>query len=91
MTINILFFGACREAADGVAEISFDLATMSCSGETPGNPDVISVWQSLAGRYPVLARFNGNVLFAVNEEYARGDKLLVAGDTLAIFPPVSGG
>jgi molybdopterin converting factor small subunit len=91
MTINILFFGACREAADGVAEISLDLASLSRGGETPGNPDVLSVWQSLAGRYPALARFNGNVLFAVNEEYARGDKLLVAGDTLAIFPPVSGG
>lgn len=91
MTINILFFGACREAADGAAEISLDLTSLPVESETSGNSDVIFVWRSLVGRYPALTRFDGNVLFAVNEEYARGDRQLAEGDILAIFPPVSGG
>ena len=32
-----------------------------------------------------------SLLVAVNEEYCRPDRPLEEGDTLAIFPPVSGG
>jgi len=32
-----------------------------------------------------------SLLIAVNEEYCRPDRPLEEGDTLAIFPPVSGG
>jgi molybdopterin converting factor subunit 1 len=38
-----------------------------------------------------LAARKGALLYAVNEEYARPDTVLVEGDVLAIFPPVSGG
>jgi len=82
MTINLLLFGACREAASGQSEMRLDLAAAA---------DVQTAWQLLVGRHPALSRFSANVLFAVNEEYAGGDHRLDDGDTLAVFPPVSGG
>lgn len=82
MTINLLFFGACREAATGESEIAFELS---------GPATVGAVWQTLVERHPALDRFGSTILFAVNEEYARPEQLLADGDTLAIFPPVSGG
>ncbi|MEY3284232.1 MAG: MoaD/ThiS family protein [Acidobacteriota bacterium] len=82
MTINLLFFGACREAATGQSETALELASPV---------DVRTVWQSLVEQHPGLGRFETSILFAINEEYARPDQLLADGDTLAIFPPVSGG
>lgn len=82
MTIQVLLFGACREAASGTGEMSLDLVDSAT---------VATVWADLSQRYPGLARFKGNVLFAVNEEYAQPEKTLAHGDILAIFPPVSGG
>ncbi len=82
MKITLLFFGACREAATGESELTLEL---------PGPADVGTVWQLLVARHPALDRFGRTILFAVNEEYARPDQPLADGDTLAIFPPVSGG
>lgn len=82
MTINLLFFGACREAANGTPEMKLAV--------TPP-VDVQTVWRSLVAEHPALGRFNQSILFAVNEEYARPGQILADGDTLAIFPPVSGG
>jgi sulfur-carrier protein len=79
--INLLLFGACREAA-GVSEFS-------CEIDTPVN--VTTAWSEIKQRYPNLERFDRSVLFAVNEDHARREDPLRDGDTLAIFPPVSGG
>jgi len=38
-----------------------------------------------------LSEKKETLLIAVNEEYCRMDRTLEEGDTLAIFPPVSGG
>ena len=38
-----------------------------------------------------LAAVEKNLLFAVNQEYCSQDTVLSDGDTLAIFPSVSGG
>jgi molybdopterin synthase catalytic subunit len=45
-------------------------------------------------KYPDLRRFGRSLLFAVNQEYVQGDlgdRVVRAGDELALFPPVSGG
>ncbi len=81
MKIHVLLFGACREAA-GAEE-------MVCEIEEPA--DVAAAWAALKGRVPALAGFEKSALFAVNEEHARATDALRDGDTLAVFPPVSGG
>ncbi len=79
--INVLLFGACRETA-GAGELSFRLNAPV---------DVASAWSEIKRQYPDLGRFERSALFAVNEEHARKDQPLEDGDTLAVFPPVSGG
>lgn len=81
ITISVLLFGACRETA-GVGELSCELAS-------PAN--AASAWGELKRRFPALDGFERNALVAINEEHARMDQRLNDGDTLAIFPPVSGG
>jgi molybdopterin converting factor subunit 1 len=81
MRIKVLFFGACREAA-GSGE-------WECELEEP--TDVALAFAAVKQRFPQLERFERSALFAVNEEHARKDQALHGGDTLAIFPPVSGG
>jgi molybdopterin converting factor subunit 1 len=79
--ITALLFGACREAA-GADELSCDLASPA---------DVAGAWNEIKTRFPNLEKFERSALFAVNEEHVRKDQPLEDGDTLAIFPPVSGG
>jgi len=81
MHITVLLFGACREAA-GTSEFGCKLASPA---------DVTHAFTEIKRQYPVLERFERSALFAVNEEHARPDQALHDGDTLAIFPPVSGG
>jgi molybdopterin converting factor subunit 1 len=81
MRVEVLFFGACREAA-GRGE-------WWCELDEPA--DVASAFAAVKQSFPQLARFERAALFAVNEEHARRDQALKDGDTLAIFPPVSGG
>ena len=79
--INVLLFGACREVA-GAGELNCDLTSPA---------DVAGAWNEIKSRFPNLEKFERSALFAVNEEHARKDQPLEDGDTLAIFPPVSGG
>lgn len=84
MTMTVLLFGACREAA-GTSEFRLEL---DGAGESLS---VASAFAEIKRRYPALERFERSALFAVNEEHARQQDQLRDGDTLAIFPPVSGG
>jgi molybdopterin converting factor subunit 1 len=79
--ITIFLFGACRETA-GVDELKLELAS-------PAN--AASAWAEVKKSYPALERFERSALVAVNEEHAQMDWPLRDGDTMAIFPPVSGG
>lgn len=79
--ITVLLFGACREAA-GIDQ-------MACRLDAPA--DVAAAWRTLKQKHAVLAGFERSALFAVNEEHARLDQPLRDGDTVAVFPPVSGG
>lgn len=61
--------------------------------ELPREPGdtVESVRDRLIGRYPDLAAFVPNLLYALDEEYVRPDSAVGDGATLALIPPVSGG
>lgn len=81
INITVLLFGACREAA-GVSEMHCDLAAPATAA---------TAWAAVAQRFPSLARFERSALVAINEAHAGREQSLHNGDTLAIFPPVSGG
>jgi len=79
--INVLLFGSLREVA-GAGELNCDLNAPA---------DVAGAWNEIKTRFPNLEKFERSALFAVNEEHARKEDPLEDGDTLAVFPPVSGG
>lgn len=79
--VRLLFFGAARDA---VGHDAVDVVLRS-------NTTAASALEEVLEKYPELRRFGRSLLFAVNQEYARGDRLIENGDELAVFPPVSGG
>jgi molybdopterin synthase sulfur carrier subunit len=81
INITVLLFGACREVA-GVGELRCELAITATAADA---------WEELKRRFVELERFERSVLVAVNEEHAQRNHPLNDGDTVAIFPPVSGG
>jgi molybdopterin synthase catalytic subunit len=80
--VRVLFFGAAREIA-GRDEVSLKLSAPASAK---------SAFEEILLNYPELRkRFGRSLLFAINQEYARGEREVRAGDELAVFPPVSGG
>jgi molybdopterin converting factor small subunit len=79
MKVQVLFFGATAEAI-GVREIEFSFA-----GETRAD----KAFDEILEKFPQLKQHS--LLFAVNQEYSKGDEVLNNGDELAIFTAVSGG
>jgi molybdopterin converting factor subunit 1 len=80
MTVTVLLFASYADAL-GERTIPLDLPNGSTVGE------VLRRVREMAG----AARLPGEPMVAVNEEYARADRALVAGDEVAIIPPVAGG
>ena len=81
INVRVLFFGAAR---DVVGQSEGNLALSSPANATMAFEKVLST-------YPDLRRFGRSLLFAVNQEYAPGDREVREGDELAVLPPVSGG
>ena len=80
MTVTVLLFASYAEKL-GASSLPLDLA----AGATVG--DVIRKLHGMAG----AGRLPREPLVAVNERYAKPDRVLAAGDQVAVIPPVAGG
>lgn len=80
MTVNVLLFASYADAI-GASSVAVDVD----AGATVG--DVLTRVQQLPG----ANRLPAEPLLAVNERYAKRDRVLTAGDQVAIIPPVAGG
>jgi molybdopterin synthase catalytic subunit/molybdopterin converting factor small subunit len=76
LRVRVRLFAGLRERA-GAAERELEL---------PDGAHVADVWTPLD-----LGEEPAGLLYAVNKEYALGDRLLADGDEIALIPPVSGG
>jgi molybdopterin converting factor subunit 1 len=79
--VQVLLFATVRDKV-GQSRLSLDL------------PDVATVADAkvaLCRDFPAAARNIEVAIAAVNEEFSQPDTTLADGDTLALFPPVSGG
>lgn len=86
--VHVLFFGAARDAT-GCDEAELTLRSTATTTTTARAADA---FEEILEKYPDLRRFGRSLLFAVNQEYARDpERLILDGDELAVFPPVSGG
>ena len=79
MNVKILFFGATADAA-GEREVGFSFNGPINAGEA---------LSAIQKQFPRLT--NHKLLFARNQEYIKGDELIMEGDELAVFTAVSGG
>jgi molybdopterin synthase sulfur carrier subunit len=79
--IRVLYFARLRE------QLGLDAETIDPVPATVA--DLVAQLRARGGPWPeVLA---GTVLFAVNQEMARGTTPLHDGDEVGLFPPVTGG
>ena len=81
MNVSVRLFATLRQQA-GWKEQGFDL---------PEGATVRDLVAQLDARHPELGLARRVYYAAVNEEYAKGETPLHEGDTVGIFPPVSGG
>ncbi|GMR16144.1 MAG: molybdopterin synthase sulfur carrier subunit [Gammaproteobacteria bacterium] len=77
MSITVKFFASLREQLN-IDEINITAATVST---------VEDVWNNVTHHQPLPA----NLLAAVNLEYVSLNSLVIEGDEVAFFPPVTGG
>ena len=80
MTVTVLLFASYADAL-GTSSLTLDLSPVATVS------DVLGRVQALPG----AQRLPPDPLVAVNERYAKRDRVLAAGDEIAIIPPVAGG
>jgi sulfur-carrier protein len=82
MIVTIKFFATYRQAT-GLAQTDCTVAEAATVADLIGQ---------LEQTYPALqGALQTQALVAVNEQYARREQPLQPRDTIAVFPPVSGG
>jgi molybdopterin converting factor subunit 1 len=79
--VSVLLFAQARQLA-GTGELPLPVS----AGTTVGD-----VRKTLAERFPALKELAPRLLAAVNASYAQESTPVKANDTVAFFPPVSGG
>lgn len=79
--LTVLLFAKARDLA----------GTSTATVEIPDRATVEDLKNSLVDRFPALATISSSLLWAVNHEYVTVDRKLADGETVACFPPVSGG
>src|SRR5207247_2216492 len=79
--VDVLYFAGAREAA-GLSSERLDV---------PEGTTLASLRTVLEVRHPALSTAWGATRFAVGEAFARPERSLLAGDVVALIPPVSGG
>ena len=80
MTVTVLLFASYADSL-GAHSLSLDVSP----GATVG--DILGHVRALPG----AERLPAQPLVAVNERYAKPNRILAAGDEVAIIPPVAGG
>ena len=81
MQVDVLFFGALRELA-GTSSRKMDLPEGATVGE---------LVRLITQDAPAIGGYAGSMAVSVNQEYARPERSLRAGDEIGLLPPVSGG
>lgn len=81
MQVTVLLFASVADAV-GRREVALDV---------PSPAHVADIRDAMVQRYPGLERFVANLVYAVDEDYARPDTPLHEGARVAFIPPVSGG
>lgn len=81
ITIRIKAFASVKDICN------FDEKKLSITKGT----SIKDVIEKLSIEHSMLNKIMGSLLYAVNENYCPIDTKLENNDTLAIFPPVSGG
>jgi molybdopterin converting factor small subunit len=81
MQITVLAFAAARDALGG-ERVGLELPAAATVGTALG---------LLVQRHPALVPLVSTLRVAVDADFASADTPLVAGATLALLPPVSGG
>jgi molybdopterin synthase sulfur carrier subunit len=80
-TVRMLAFAGARDVL-GVGEIDLPLVAPCSAAE---------LLADVCRRYPGLAPYRTSLRIAVNGHYAAADARVVAGDEVALIPPVAGG
>lgn len=81
ITVNVLYFGAVREAC----KVAHEKISLESGTTVDGLVDQLQI------DYPPLADFRKRVRMAVNESIAPASTILDDGDTVAFIPQVAGG